>query len=441
MIDRWRPLRLVVDDASVSAENVALLKTFAEDAELEIWHTRADVDPHLEIGDEFDTGFSMGGSRTVLAISAESNTMLGIYGVDRLQQLSREIAAQVRRPEAEIFEALCFAAASDELDADGFVTERDYLLGREGPRDPVAFRASEAFALVGLIRRTHQNDSLGSDMGGLRLLGSTYHFVLERELLRDGWPWFSSVVSSGTVNRDDGLVYLAQTARERFTRVLQIRERLHMAAKGEPTRSRGDEMVFQLETFLMFLSASFDAVARVAHITYLTGDYGAAGFRREGWRESLRAVAPNLAALGDDDTRGGKILQVIGALRNTIHGEGLRSGEIKQSGQPTLQLVRLTEREGQRLKRGLESIGADLAAWGVHETRTDLRVAADRFVEALLPESVTLLNQLMAATDTALLPGAAGPPLARLVDQPDPNWHRDMLSWEVRSRVRLLSGL
>lgn len=441
MSDRWRPLRLVIDDVSVSDGDAALLKTFAEDAELEIWHTRADVDPHVEIGDEFDKGFPMGGARTVLAISAESSTMLGIYGVDRLEELSIQIAAQVRRPEGEIFEALCFAAASDELDADGFVTERDYLIGREGPRDPVSFRASEAFALVGLIRRSRQNDSLGSDMGGLRLLGSTYHFVLERELLRDGWPWFSGVVSSGTANRDDALVYLAQTARERFTRALQIRERLHMAAKGEPTNSRGDEIVFQLETLLMFLSASFDAVARVAHVTYLNGDYGGAGFRREGWRESLRAIAPNLAAYGDDDTRSGVILQVIGALRNTIHGEGLRSGEIKRSGQPAIQLVRLTEREGARLKRLLESIGADLAEWGVQETGTELRLAADRFVEALLPESVILLNQLMAATDTTRLPGAAGQPIARLVDQPDPNWHGDMLSWEIRSRVRLLSGL
>jgi hypothetical protein len=126
----------------------------------------------------------------------------------------------------------------------------------------------------------------------------------------------------------------------------------------------------------MLLSASFDAVARVAHITYLTGDYGNAGFRRGQWRENLRQVAPSLAALADDNTRGGAILQIIGALRNTIHGEGLRSDEIAQSGQPALQLVRLTEREGQRLKRLLESINADTASRGLHETRTDLRLVA-----------------------------------------------------------------
>ena len=106
-------------------------------------------------------------------------------------------------------------------------------------------------------------------------------FVLERELLRDAWPWFSAIVSSGTQNNDDSLVYLGQTARERYTRVLQIRERLHFASKGEPTNSRGDEVVFQLEMFLMFLSAAFDAVARVAHVVYFGSDYSSAGWRRE----------------------------------------------------------------------------------------------------------------------------------------------------------------
>jgi hypothetical protein len=232
MSDRWRPLRLVIDNASVSDEAVALLQTFAEDPELEIWRTRPDLDPHLEIDEEFDTGFPVGGSRSVFAISPDSHTLFGIYGVDRLQRLSAEIATATGEAEADVFASQCFAAASDELDAEGFVTERDYLLGRGGPRDPVAFQPAEAFALIGLVRRARGNDSLGADMGNLRLLGSTYHFVLERDLLRDGWPWFSAVVSSGNASKDDALVYLAQTARERFTRVPQIRDRLHMAAKG-----------------------------------------------------------------------------------------------------------------------------------------------------------------------------------------------------------------
>jgi hypothetical protein len=441
MLDRRRPLRLVLDDPSLSADDVALLRVFAADAELEIWHTRQGIEQHLEVVDDFDTPFPMGGSRTVFGISAESSTMFGIYGVDRLREQAAAIAAETGENEEEAFRALAFAAASDELDADGFVTTREYVLAKTGSNRAIAFSPNDAFALIGLVRRAHGNDTLGSDMMNVRLGGSTYHFILERELLRDGWPWFSGLVSSGSANGEDGLVYLGQTARERFTRVLQIRERVHLAAKGEPTRARGDEIVFQLETLLMFLSAGFDAAARVAHVVYFGGDYGSAGWRRERWRERLREAAPELAVLADDETTGGALLQLIGALRNTIHGEGLRAGEVAQAGQPPAQLVRVTEREAERLKRLLAQIGADPTAWGVHETTRDLRLAADRFIEALVPEATALLNRLMAATDTTRLPGAAGAPIARLVDQPSPEWWNDMLSFEIRQRVRLLSGL
>jgi hypothetical protein len=132
---------------------------------------------------------------------------------------------------------------------------------------------------------------------------------------------------------------------------------------------------------------------------------------------------------------------MVGALRNTIHGEGLRSGEFRESGQRPAQLVRVTEKEGERLTRLLEHIGADPAVWGVEERRDEVWLAADCFVEALVPQATALLNQLMAKTDAKRLPGAAGAAVARLVDDPSPEWWRDMLSFEIRQRVRLLSGI
>ena len=41
MLDHWRPLRLVLDDATLTDAELSLFKTFAEDEELDIWHTRA----------------------------------------------------------------------------------------------------------------------------------------------------------------------------------------------------------------------------------------------------------------------------------------------------------------------------------------------------------------------------------------------------------------
>jgi hypothetical protein len=68
-------------------------------------------------------------------------------------------------------------------------------------------------------------------------------------------------------------------------------------------------------------------------------------------------------------------------------------------------------------------------------------LSADVFVEALVPEATALLNELMAATDAERLPGAEGAAIAQLADSPSENWWQDMLSYEIRQRVRLLSGL
>lgn len=380
---------------------------------------------------------TVGGARKVNALSRESGTMFGIYGVERIRDRAATLARELGEQEEDIFTALALAQASDEFDADGFVTRREYILTRGHERDQVSFRPEDGLALIGLVRRARRNSSLGSDMMGMRLGGSTYHFVLERELLRDAWPWFSAIVASGLANGDDSLAYLGQTARERYTRVLQIRDRLYVTAKGEPTRTRG---VFQLETLLMFLSAAFDASARV-EARHLDGNYHGAGWRREPWRERIRLVAPTLASLADDDARGGKLLQIIGALRSTIHGEGLRTHERRRSGERSTQLVRVTSKEALRLRRLLAGIQADASSWGIREEGTDVYLAAGRFVEALVPEATSLLNQLMAATDALRLPGAASSPPARLVDVPTPEWWNDMLSYEIRMRVRLLSGL
>lgn len=252
----------MLDDATLDSPDVSLLKTFAEDEELDVWHTRGDLEPRLEIKEGFKAPAAMGGAMSVHALSREAATMFGIYGVERLRQRAAEIVDITDGSEDDVFSALAYAAAADEMDADGYVTRRSYLRESESPRTPAAFAPEDAFALVGLVRRARGNSSLGHDMMNVRLHGSTYYFVLERELLRDAWPWFSAIVASGIQSGDDSLIYLGQTARERFTRVLQIRERLHIAAKGEPTPLRGDEVVFQLETLLLFFSAAFDAAAR-----------------------------------------------------------------------------------------------------------------------------------------------------------------------------------
>jgi hypothetical protein len=412
----------------------------AREDELEIWHTALSTYPRLEIGEAFDTPFAMGGALTVTAKSDEMATLFGVYGAERTKQEAHEIAATSGEPETEIFHTLLHAKASDEFDSDGFVTRRAYVLNRNGKQEPVVFSPEDAFGLIGLAMRAHKNPSIGHDLWPMRSSSSWFHFILGREILRESWPWFGGVVAHDTTHREESIGYLAQTGLERFQRVLQIRDRLHSTAKDEPTRHHDEEVTFELEALLLFLSASFDAIARVAHVVYIGGSYEHAGWSRGRWLKRLRAHAPMLAALVSDGTRGNTLLQIIGALRNTIHGESLRAATVQRGGE-TSRFIRVAPRESERLRARIEELGEVLAEWGLTEEREGLGLAADRFVERLLPGAVLLLNELMRETDTSRLPGAAGSALvAGIEDRLGARSADDWFRADVRHRIRQLGG-
>jgi hypothetical protein len=437
----WRPLRLVIDDATLQSAEVELLVALSNEEELEIWHTSESRKHRFEIRKPFDAFPGMRGAVSMRAYSLDTITSFGVYGTERLRERAAKLAEETSGDTEEVYRTLVFASAGDEHNCDGFVTRRPYILADEKPRAPIAVTPEDAVALAGLALRSRNNPSIGSDLMGLRLLGNTFYFILSRDLLREGWPWFGGCVASSSHTTDDSIVYLGQTVHERFARVLQIRDRLHRAAKQEPTRGNGDSVVFELESLLLFLSAVFDAAARVAHVVYINSDYEEAGWRRSGWRKTMTAAAPTLLALTADATEGAAILQIIAALRNTIHGEALRATAAKEPGGLTTQLVRVTPKEAEKLTERIAEIGDTPAGWGLRTDQRETTLAADRFVETLLPRAVTLLNELMAATDTSLLPGAAGSPLIRPIDdRPQKEWWNDMLSPEIRKRVRMLGG-
>jgi hypothetical protein len=274
----------------------------------------------------------------------------------------------------------------------------------------------------------------------MRPSSNWFHFLLGREVLRESWPWFGAIVTHGEAHREDSIVYLAQTALERFQRVLQIRDRVHVIAKGEMSGDRPDELTFELETLLLFLSASFDTLARVAHVVYLSGSYEKAGWRRDRWLQRLDGQASELVAVVSEGSRGFTLLQIVGALRNTIHGESLRAAGLQHGGE-TSRFIRVGVREEERLRRRLDQLGEPLSDWGIAETGGSMAITADRFVERLIPEAVAVMNDLMAHTDTSILPDAAGSPFLAPLEERPPSSGHDWFRPDVRARIRLLGGL
>lgn len=432
--DAWRPLRLVLDDDTLTPAESAELLTFEQYPEVEFTRIAPTAVPRLEIQEPREDFVP------VHAIG-DGVGVFWVWHAARLRAWAQDIADRSEIREEDAFRAVVFASAADEADADGFVTNRDFLrTDHVGQQAPI-YTPAEAIALIGLTLRLHGNESIGADLGDLRLSGSTYHFVLARELTHAGWRWFSGCVASSHATKDDTAINLGQATLERFQRVLQIRDRLHAQAKIPSTPTVGDELVFQFETLLLFLSATFDAAARVAHLVYFGGDYDEAGWRRGGWANQLATAEPRLAALVADDTPGGIVLKLISRMRNTIHGEALRTITLQSGGRPTENPVELGANDAAKAATDIAFLGDNPPTWGLREEHGRTYLSADRYAESLLPHATALLNDLMATTAVEHLSGVDEQKLMTPpANTPSPGPLDDIFSFEIRRRVKRLGG-
>jgi hypothetical protein len=432
--ERWRPLRLVLDDDTLTDDDRDELLAFANYDELELMRTARDALPRLEIQEPRED---------FVPIHTVGNGV-GVFWVwhaARLRTWAQEVSDRTGISQEEAYRAIVFAAAAEEADADGFVTNRGFLRANHVEPQATLYTPAEAMALIGLALRVHGNARIGADLADLRLSGSTYHFVLARELTHAGWRWFSGCVATSHATKDDTAINLGQATLERFQRVLQVRDRLHAQAKIPSTPTVGDELVFQFETLLLFLSATFDAAARVAHLVYFGGDYEEAGWRRGGWAQQLAAAASPLAGLVADGTPGGSTLKLIARLRNTIHGEALRTITLQPGGRATENPVELSVNDAAKSVTDITLLGDNPAAWGLYEEHGRTYLSADRYAESLLPHAVALLNDLMAETAVERLAGVDPQKLMTPpANTPSPTPLDDMFSFEIRRRVRRLGG-
>jgi hypothetical protein len=432
--EAWRPLRLVLDEDTLTPGESADLLAFGHYPEVELIRTALDAVPRLEIQEPTEDFVPI---RTI-------GDGVGVFWVShaaRLRARAQEVAGESEVSEEDAYRALVLAGGAEESDADGLVTNREFLRADRVRQQAPVYTPAEAMALVGLALRLHGNESIGADLADLRLSGSTYHFVLGRELTHAGWRWFSGCVATSHATNDDTAINLGEAALERFQRVLQIRDRLHAQAKIPSTPTVGDELVFQFETLLLFLSATFDAAARVAHLVYFGGEYEEAGWRRGGWAKQLATAEPRLAALVAEGTLGGTVLKLISRIRNTIHGEALRTITLQSGERPAENPVELDAKDAAKTVTDILSLGDDPAVWGLREEHRRTYLSVDRYAESLLPHAVSILNDLMAATAIERLP-AVEPQKLMIppANTPSSKPLEDMFSFEIRRRVRQLGG-
>jgi hypothetical protein len=232
----------------------------------------------------------------------------------------------------EILRVLLLASASRDRGADALVTGSRVLIDPaiRGPvaRDSNAMPVEAALALAGLYLRARDDFTLRQLQGGRETFNrGLFYWVLARELLPSAWRSTSAGGQHDQATGDDHVFQLFISVITRLDRALRSRDRLHHQMKLEQNNDTADEALFALDTFLVFLVGAFDAVGRAAHLTY---GLDPSRIHDVSWRRSWRTrklapVAATLAQLMDNGTPARDTLDLLALLRNTVHGEALRT--------------------------------------------------------------------------------------------------------------------
>lgn len=298
--------------------------------------------------------------------------------------------------------------------ADVYITDRPYLHTKwwTWHRDLNICRSSEALELIGFFLRSRGHYISWADprSGPVRISNqSMFNWIASRALLPAGWRWFSHCVAADKGAPLGDLSHLGGSVFHRLGRYLIARDAIYRAASLPQTNSLADEAMYSMDVALVFLQGAFDAVARVAHrsLSIPKSERGAS-WRRDGWRRELDRTCSELFDLTSDETPGGDLLDLLGILRNTIHGAGLESVGFSRalSSEPLETLVRLPPGEVDRVRQILQRQGWE-ENWGLEDMGAAmLHARPDSVIDSFLRPAGALLDRMMAATPVEnLTPG------------------------------------
>jgi hypothetical protein len=406
--------------------------------EVEIHTTEDEGGPWLEVG-AIDESEDMA---PVYVRRFDDETYSSVWPAHQYVEMANEaVQAGHIGDRREALRQLLAAAAAWGRGADALATESAFLLdhaargmvARSNPMTP-----ESAAALVGLYLRSRADFTI-QVWDNVRLPLGRFHWFTTRALLPAGWRWHSACVLSSHATGDDTLQSLGGAALMRVDRALRARDRLQTQLQLPQNNTTLDEALFYLDVVLVQLMGAFDAVARVAHLTYgLSTDHRYASWRSNDWRRRMRQEEPTLANLMDRQQPARHALELVAVLRNSIHGEALEGMTFfgAHGGRRPETLLQIPRAEHARFMDSVARLGG-IDHWGVRSVTGGLEVDPDLYVEALVPAAAEALDSLMRETAVERLPQirpsdlSTGPP----EDAESP------FRKEIRDVVRLLAGL
>ena len=340
----------------------------------------------------------------------------------------------------EAVRAWLVAAIANHESVDTLITADTRLLcQREDPwlRRSNVMDVHEGLGLIGLFLRSRSDFTVQAGLNYRETVGKwPFFWGLGRGLLPASWAWYSACLASSQSNGDPALADLGEAAIRRLDQALRARDRLHEQSHLEQDADVADEILYQLDMLLLSLSGALDAVARVAHLVYgLSNDRRFASWRGEKWLKELAAKEPLLSQAIALQTSSGQCLTVLSTLRNSIHGERLRSVIRHGGGQRPQSLVIIPDALEARFLAAVTALGGPVK-WGI-DARAPIGtwIDASVFIEELVPRIAAVLNRLMSLMPVQRFPGVDP---TRLKTHPPED---DMFGREAQFRIRCLAGM
>lgn len=285
--------------------------------------------------------------------------------------------------------------------ADIFITERPYLFEIPSQNGVTVCKPADALALVALYLRAQNQFIIWRQPRGqtFHMDRELYFWVGTRELLPSAWRWNTACVQESSATGGPELQDLGDSLLQRVQRGLMTRDDFHLAfnrLQNNPGNSR--EVLARLDTMLVLLMSAVDITARVAHrVLALAVNIYYAGWQRP-WIGSVAAADPALAAIFAANTNNWHALTILRLLRNTVHGQAIRSIPVWLSGGSVETEVRLPADNQADIVASMDALGGR-ASWGARTiTGGGVQVNPSIFVERLWPEILRVLNDTMTAT-------------------------------------------
>jgi hypothetical protein len=298
-------------------------------------------------------------------------------------------------------DALALGVA-EAVHADLYITERPYLFARRLPAQGVTVcKLPEALALVGLYLRSQQAFIIwrGTDGSSLNTNEGLYFWVGTRELLPSAWRWFTACVQESHATSDPALLDLGESLLRRVQRVLEARDRFHRAFNLPQNNDTAKAVLLEIDSILVSLMGAVDVSARVAHLVLgISGNSRDAGWQRaKAWLPKVVTAEPALAALFNSGTVHTHALTILRHMRNTVHGQMIRSIAMRQSGGSIDTAITLPTSDEAAILSAIDALGGR-NSWGAPNGPSRRLVDPGVFIEQLLPLILTMLNEVMDKT-------------------------------------------